>query len=130
MSQRNNKYETGQIYIAFIKFEESNRKGKMRPVAIFQSPEDNKLYACKITSQIDKKMNQKYGYLVKDWRLAGLTKPSIIKCNRSETYEIEPLNIRRKIGTLSNQDIKGMLIKMIKVQQMERRKEKRNEQER
>ncbi|MCU9601732.1 type II toxin-antitoxin system PemK/MazF family toxin [Pallidibacillus thermolactis] len=129
--------ENGDVYIAFVRYAEdinndNNPKGKVRPVVIFKDPEDNKLYACKVSSRVDKPLERKFGYIIKDWKEAGFSKPSIVACNRENIREINKTAIHRYIGRLTDRDIKGMLIKHIKVARLEYKimKEKRNELER
>lgn len=135
----NNNLDTGQCFVAYIKFSFDDPhdstgkvKGKFRPVVIFHDLEDDQFYACKVTSKIDNPQNKKYGYTIQDWKEAGFHKPSIVKCNKEEIYEIEPLSFKKKIGTLSDRDVKGLLIKMIKtrhreIQRMQRKKKDEKE---
>ncbi len=74
------------------------------------------------------KLNQKYGYKIKDWKAAGLDKPSIIKCNTQDVYKLqEPIHLFKKIGKLTTRDLEGLLVKHIKVRFFEYRKRKENE---
>jgi hypothetical protein len=131
MSIHNEDVDIGQVFLAFVKFsDQQNGQGKLRPVVAFKDPEDDRLYAFKVTSRIDNKINHKYGYLMMDWKEAGLHKPSIIKCNRENVYDIEPMNIMKKLGNITERDLTGLLIKTIKVRQMEYRKNLSNEFER
>jgi PemK-like, MazF-like toxin of type II toxin-antitoxin system len=133
---KNDEIKTGEIYIAFVRYVEDklkdNPRGKVRPVVIFEDEEENKIFACKVSSQVNKPLKQKLGYEVKDWKEAGFTKPSIIACDKENIREIEPKNIKKRIGCLTDRDIKGMFIKRIKVANMEykRELEKHNELER
>lgn len=95
-----------------------------RPIVAFKDPEYEKLYAFQVTSQIDKKANHKYGYLVDDRKYAGFRKPSIIKCNRENICELESLKILKKIGHLSPKDLHGLLVKLVKVNRMEYRRDR------
>lgn len=120
--------KNGDVYIAFVRYaEDINKdeepKGKVRPVVIFEDPAENKLFACKISSRIDKPIEKKFGYIIKDWKEAGLKKPSIIACNRENIREIDKTAIHRYIGRLTERDIKGMLIKHIRVAELEYSKE-------
>lgn len=129
----NSKMKNGDVYIAFVRFQEFNdpNKGKSRPVVIFEDPEEERLFACKVSSKVDKPKNRKYGYVIKDWEEAGFKKPSVVACNRKDIHEISETNIKKYIGRLTERDIKGMLIKHIKVAQLEYKKEmEKNEIER
>lgn len=120
--------EEGQVFLAYIKFKDK-KGGKERPIIIMKDPETDKLLAFKVTSRIDKKLNHKYGYLVEDWKEAGFLKPSIIKCNREDVYELDTKTIIRKVGELSNRDLKGLLVKMAKVREIEYRRDLRRKNE-
>lgn len=117
-------YQNGDIYIAFVKFSEEakntvNPKGKVRPVVIFQDPEEGKLYACKVSSQVNKPIKQRLGYVLQDWQQAGFKVPSVVACDSENIREIDSLSITKKIGELTDRDLKGLLIKHIKVVTME-----------
>lgn len=51
--------------------------------------------------------------------------PSIIKCN---IEEIEPIHIRKKIGEISECDMRGLLVNLIKVCELELIRERQKHQ--
>lgn len=122
-------FNDGDIFYAYVRFYEDEKNGKERPIVAMKNEEDDTWKAFKITSRIEKKMNHKYGYLMEDWEQSGLTKPSIIKCDREGTFDIEPDKIIRKIGDLTERDLRGLLIKTIKVREIEYRREKQKARE-
>ncbi|MEG0291018.1 MAG: hypothetical protein RR941_06350 [Erysipelotrichaceae bacterium] len=85
----------GDIFYAYVRFAEDEQKGKERPIVAMKS-EDDTWKAFKITSRIEKRLNHKYGYMMEDWEKSGLTKPSIIKCDRESIFDIEPERIIKK----------------------------------
>ncbi|KIO69293.1 hypothetical protein B4065_1466 [Caldibacillus thermoamylovorans] len=125
---KGNELKNGDVYIAFVRYAEDMNKdsaprGKVRPVVIFEDPMENKLFACKVSSRIDKPTERKFGYIIQDWKEAGLKKPSIIACNRENIREIDKTAIHKYIGRLTERDIKGMLVKYVKVAQLELKRE-------
>lgn len=119
-------YENGEVFYAFMRYKDhEDGIGKDCPVVALKDPETETWQALKITSQIDKKLNHKYGYLMEDWEQSGLTSPSIIKCNIEDIEEINPSYIRKKIGELTHRDLTGLLVKLIKVRQVEYQREQR-----
>ncbi len=126
----NNKLKLGEIYLAFVTFTESlnsdNPKGKVRPVVIFEDPDDHKLFACKVTTRVNKPIAQKLGYTISDWKESGLNAPSIVSCDKENVREIEPNSIIKYIGELTERDIRGMLIKHMRVQALEHQREQNN----
>ncbi|MEH6945168.1 hypothetical protein [Bacillus sp. JJ722] len=70
--------------------------------------------------------------MIENWKKAGFRKPSIIKCNRENIYEMDSLKILKKIGHLSQNDLHGLLVKLVKVNRLEYRRgqEKINQLER
>lgn len=125
----NNEIKNGDVYIAFVRYAEErfnneNPHGKVRPVVIFEYPEESKLFACKVSSQVDKPIKQKLGYVLKDWKEAGFIKPSVVACDRENIREIDKNTILKFVGRLTDRDIKGMLIKHIKVATIEYKKAK------
>ncbi|MCT6922831.1 type II toxin-antitoxin system PemK/MazF family toxin [Metasolibacillus sp.] len=130
--QENDTYQDGDIFYAYVHFAEDVEQGKERPIVAMKDQDTDTWKAFKITSQIGKKLNHKYGYLMEDWAESGLTKPSIIKCDRESIYNIDPNNIIKKIGDLTEQDLKGLLMKIVTVREIEYRRERQkiNEAER
>ncbi len=119
-----NDFKNGEVYIAFVNFVEDlhnkeNARGKVRPVVIFEVPEDNKLYACKVSSKVDKPIKKRYGYVLQDWKEAGIKSPSVVACDSENIREIDPTSIKKYVGQLTERDIRGMLVKHIKVRAME-----------
>lgn len=132
-----NELENGEVYIGFVRYIEDidndiNPKGKLRPVVIFQDPEENQLFACKVSSRIDKPLERKNGYIIQDWQETGLKKPSIVACNKENIREIVKTDVHDYVGRLTDRDIKGMLVKRIKMSKLEYKKEleKKNSLER
>lgn len=124
-------YQNGDVYIAFVNFVEDaqkdNAKGKVRPVVIFEDPEEGKLYACKVSSQVDKPIKKRLGYVMQDWQEAGFKAPSVIACDAENIHEINSLSITKKVGQLTEHDLRGLLIKHIKVLTMEHQRQKNRE---
>lgn len=125
---KENELENGEVYIGFVRYVEDidndiNPKGKLRPVVIFQDPEENQLFACKVSGRIDKPFERKNGYIIQDWEEAGLKKPSIVACNKENIREIVKTDIQDYVGRLTDRDIKGMLVKRIKMSKLEYKKE-------
>lgn len=126
MSSNSKTYESGQCYTAFLRFQNndgtfvSDNQGKPRPVIIIQDPIDQKFYAFKVTGQVDKPSNIRNGYLLNDWKKAGFKKPSIIKCNIQNRFEIDPKILKSQFGQLTENDLKGFLMKLIKVRKLEK----------
>lgn len=130
---KNHDLKNGDVYIGFVRYAEDinndkNPKGKVRPVVIFEDPVENKLFACKVSTQIDKPTEKKFGYIIKDWKEAGLKKPSIIACNRENVREIDKTAIYKNIGSLSDRDIKGLLVKYVSIAAREVERENEREQ--
>lgn len=125
---KNNSVNEGQVFLAYMRYRDK-KGGKERPIIALKDPEEENWLAFLVTSRIDKKVNHKYGYLVEDWKEAGFNKPSIIKCNREDIHELKHNNIFRKVGELSNRDLKGLLIKMAQVRRREYRRDIKKENE-
>jgi len=126
-----NEMNNGDVFIAYVHFSEKDG-GKVRPVVIFEDPEEKKMFACKVSSQVDKPIKQRLGYVLQDWKEAGFKKPSVVACDRENIREIDTNTVHKFVGRLTENDIKGLLIKHIKVAQQEYKKdlEKKNEIER
>lgn len=120
---KENELKNGDVYIAFVRYGEDinkdNPRGKVRPVVIFEDPAENKLFACKVSSRIDKPTEKKLGYIIQDWKEAGFKKTSVVACNRENIREIDKMAIHQYVGRLTERDIKGMLIKHIRVTELE-----------
>ncbi|WP_107942671.1 type II toxin-antitoxin system PemK/MazF family toxin [Metasolibacillus fluoroglycofenilyticus] len=125
MSEKNNTgFQEGDIFYAYVHFIDDIDQGKERPIVAMKDQDTDTWKAFKITSRIEKKLNHKYGYLMEDWAESGLTKPSIIKCDLQSVYDIDPNNIIRKIGDLTERDLKGLLMKIVTVREIEYRRER------
>ncbi|MEC1177248.1 type II toxin-antitoxin system PemK/MazF family toxin [Metasolibacillus meyeri] len=116
-------YSTGEVFYAYFRFDEGGEKGKHRPIVAMRNEEDETWKALKVTSRIAKKINHKYGYLLKHWEEVGLERPSIVKCNREDIIDIDPQNIVKKLGDLSEADLKGLFVKLLKVKDIEYRRD-------
>lgn len=130
---KNRDLKNGDVYIAFVRYAEDidndkNPKGKVRPVVIFEVPGEERLFACKVSSQINKPTEKKFGYMIQDWKEAGLLKPSIISCNSENVREIDKTAIYKYIGSLSDRDIKGLLVKYVSIAAREVERENDREQ--
>jgi len=125
MSLKTNTLETGQLYTAFLRYQNDDgtflpdNQGKPRPVLLIQDPVDKKFYLHKVTGQVHKSLNKKYGYEVEDWKEAGLKSPSIVKCNIDNRFEIESNTLRKCFGKLSENDLIGFTSKLVKVRRLE-----------
>ena len=111
-------YQDGDIFLANFTFVEGN-ESKIRPVVIFQNPETKELLACKVSTQIQKPIASKLGYELKDWKASGLKKACYVSCEKANMRTVDPNNLVRLIGKLSERDSKGLLIKHIVVMQRE-----------
>lgn len=120
--------DDGQVFLAYMRYKDK-LGGKERPIIAMKDSETEIWLAFKVTSRIEKKLNHKYGYLVEDWQEAGFKIPSIIKCNREDIQDLEPKNIIRKVGELTNRDLKGLLIKTVKIREIEYKRDFRKNQE-
>lgn len=129
MSSNSPSFQNGDCYTAYIRYQHndgtfiSGNKGKPRPVVIIQDPTDQKFYAFKVTGQVHKPFNKRNGYSLNDWNESGFNKPSIVKCNTDNRFEIDPTNLGRKFGKLTENDLRGFLTKLIKVRKLEHQNE-------
>lgn len=114
----------GEVFFAFMRYNDDKARGKLRPIVAIKDPEDETWRALKVTSRLDKKLNHKYGYLLTDWKEAGLSEPSIVKCNREDIQELDPRNIRNRRGELTRRDMAGLLSKLLRVREIEYRRER------
>lgn len=89
------------ILVNFV-FEDDKKKFKIRPAVVMDNKEIY-LIVAKITSHSSRTKND---YLIEDWKSAGLKTPSIIRLDK--TMEIKSTDILKKIGTLSENDIKNL----------------------
>lgn len=88
------------IYLADVNFEDTDEH-KIRPVV--QINKD--LYISLVAKIISHSPRRGYGfeYAIRDWKEAGLSKPSTIRF--SKTFRIKKRDLIKKIGHLSNFDI-------------------------
>lgn len=119
--------DEGQVFLAYVGYKDKSG-GKERTIIAMKDYETERWLAFKVTSKVEKKMNHKYGYLVEDWKEAGFIVPSIIKCNREDIYDLKPQHIIKKVGELTNRDLKGLLIKTVKVREIEYKRDLRKNQ--
>lgn len=124
-------FTDGEVFFAYMEYKDvGGGRGKKRPVVVIKDENTGLFQALKITSQVDKRMNHKYGYKLKDWKDSGLYKPSIVKCNEKDIENIKPENIVRKMGDLTKRDMMGLLVKLIQVRRLEKEKKKNKGYER
>jgi mRNA interferase MazF len=98
-------FDQGDVILLNFSFA-SGIKSKKRPCIVLSNNEYNKnrheIIAAPITSQ----NNKEYflgDYQIKDWKEAGLLKPSIFKCI---VFTLEDTNIVKKIGNFTDRDMK------------------------
>jgi len=118
------KYLKFDIVYATLKFDE-NKKVKARPVLLLEN--DNVYNVFDIYKITTKNNNDNYNYEIKKWKEAGLKEPSYIKLKSIETINKDVL-AKDKLGTLQDEDIKGMNKKLVEIALIELEKEK-NEKE-
>lgn len=102
-----NKSELVSIYVAFTDVS----GGKRRPVLITKHSE-NILHFYRLTSKYDNKsakIKMQY-YPLKDWREAGLIKPSWIDIGQELKARKDDLSSIRHIGHLTERDINGLTL--------------------
>jgi hypothetical protein len=126
--------EFGKIYTAFIYFKSSNdsvlEEGKRRAVIIFTYGSNDQITAFQISSQINTPFNKKYGYELKDWAAAGLKKPSIVNLHPKDKLDLVKEDLKNIVGELLIDDKRGLLVKYTSVQDILKKRQKRNELER
>lgn len=121
----------GEVFFAYVEYTDvDGNLGKKRPVVVVKDKTTEMLRALKVTSQIDKPLNHKYGYKLRDWEKSGLNRPSIVKCNEKDIVNINPVNIVRKMGDLTERDLMGVLVKIVEVKELENIKKKNRGYER
>lgn len=91
------RYKRWDIYYAYVKYKEIPG-GKQRPIIVYN---DNEMFvvSIKVTSQAPRPGD----YVIQDWAEAGLSKPSVAQLN--EMVHIQKLDIKQRIGRLSDKDI-------------------------
>lgn len=94
-----NKYS---LYYAKVKYEDDSNQFKVRPVIVIENKGHSVL--CYKVTGTEPRENQKGEYTIKDWRQAGLRKPSTIRATKSISYQ--PNILVKYIGKLTYKDIK------------------------
>ena len=92
------------VYRAYIHFEDDTTQGKKRPILML-NVSDSQFITCKITS---KYRDEELEYAVKDWRGAGLDRPSYVRLEH-KVY-LAPDTEMVKLGTLQKVDIDNIKI--------------------
>ena len=96
------------VLILYIPFKDEASKGKVRPALLLQKTKSG-IKVFRITSQYankSPKIKRRY-YEIKDWKEAGLNRPSWIDIGEAISFDLESLN-PKKIGTLSTKDIDSL----------------------
>lgn len=95
------RYEVRRIHFAY---EEDPTRGKMRPVVIAVIDHENgKALALKVTGHGPRPEFPGEVRLL-DWSLAGLSKPSTVRCSKMASISLEALAGSELYGFLSNRD--------------------------
>ncbi|WP_307738692.1 type II toxin-antitoxin system PemK/MazF family toxin [uncultured Parolsenella sp.] len=97
--------EPWEIWHARFDFDDG--KGyKYRPVIVLGTRDDGSLVMM-VTSATNK-LRLEHDYLIRDWRQAGLDKPSIARVDRIAQIPPRYLGSAGKLGRLTNQDISAL----------------------
>jgi len=91
------------LYYAKVKYEDDSNQFKVRPVIVIEN-KGHSVLCYKVTGTRPRE-NQKGEYEIKDWRQAGLSKPSTIRATKSISYQ--PNILVKYIGKLTYKDIKS-----------------------
>lgn len=96
--------DRGSIVVLYVLFEEVSN-GKSRPVLVIEK-DDQGIEFYKITSQYSTKSKaiQSQYYEIKEWKEAGLKKPSWIDIGKRLWVSLEKVGVPKKIGYLSTLD--------------------------
>ena len=70
------KFEAGQIWIAYVYFADKLEVGKVRPVIILHTGTELKVSACRVTSR---PFTGDDDIFIEEWKSCGLVKPSCIR---------------------------------------------------
>lgn len=118
--------ETGSLYTCYIYHDNPEVHGekKSRPIVVLE--DRDKKIGFKVSTQVDKPFNKKYGYRLKDWKEAGCHSESVIVCYPKDRFEVKPEHIGYKLGEVTERDMIGFLTKLVK----EMKKENDNQLER
>lgn len=92
------------VYRAYIHFEDDTTQGKKRPILML-NVSDFQFITCKITS---KYRDEELEYAIRDWRGAGLDRPSYVRLEH-KVY-LTPDTEMIKLGTLQKVDIDNIKI--------------------
>lgn len=90
---------TYDIYIVDFYYEDSPGKSKQRPALVLGEGNIAYMFA-KITSK--NKQRSKYDYVIRDWELAGLKEPSVVRLDKRLILNNE--HVHKRIGHLSKYD--------------------------
>lgn len=102
-----NKAQPHQWEVWHARFNYDGNKGyKYRPVIIVGTREDGSLVMM-VTSSTNK-LHLEHDYLLRDWKAAGLRKPSIARADRIAEVPAGYLGSAGYIGTLSLVDIAAL----------------------
>lgn len=120
--------ESGECFTALMTFKnvdgnvistQDNQNGKPRPIVVMKDPDDGIYYAYSVTSKIENVFNKRNGYVLQNHAEAGFRLPSLVKCNKDSTFEIDPNTLRKPFGKLTEQDLDGFLERLDQVRQRE-----------
>ncbi len=90
--------ENLQIWSASVRYEDSS-KVKPRPVIFIDA---NSYTILQLSSKTERE-----GYIIRDWKEAGLDKPSIIRTDRRVV--LNESDVKEYIGVLTERDLQGFL---------------------
>ena len=97
------------------RFDYSEGRGyKYRPVIVLVAHADNMLVV--MVTSMQNKLSLEHDYRIRDWRDAGLHKPSIARLDRVAEIPVGYMGTAKRIGHLASGDvdaIKGILRDMI-----------------
>lgn len=100
------------------RFDFSEGKGyKYRPVIVVGTRDDGSL-AMMVTSATSK-LSLEHDYLIRNWREAGLDKPSIARADRIAQIPLSYLGTAGLIGRLSQTDIDGITAVLAQIAESE-----------
>lgn len=92
------------IYIADVPFDDID-KSKVRPALVVKISQ-NRVNVFKITSKYKNKSNviKQLYYPIKEWKSAGLSKPSYVDTHRTYNLPQEKIFAKKPLGKLSDID--------------------------
>mgnify|MGYP003300032008 CR=1 FL=1 len=94
-------YNWDVILVKFA-YEEDSSVYKIRPAIVVDS-NTVLIFAAKVTSQTDKYRGSR-DYLIRNWKEAGLSKPSVVRLDK--IIKITSQGVIRRLGHLSEEDIR------------------------